>query len=251
VGPGFIGSLGRSLLRTMITFIIPAHNEELLIGRTISVLHAGGAALNEPYEVIVVDDASTDATTKVAARCGARVVSVNYRQIAAARNAGAAQAQGDLLVFVDADTDVPGRVVGAAVHAMRCGAVGGGARARFEGSVPIYGRILEWLWLWIQRFGHLASGCFFFCTRHAFETAGGFDKTLYAAEDVVLSRRLRRLGRFVIIREVVFTSGRNLRSHSAFEVLRIAVGFALHGPEFFRTRHSPWYGRRRDKPDHT
>jgi glycosyltransferase involved in cell wall biosynthesis len=145
VGPGFIGSLGRSLLRTMITFIIPAHNEELLIGRTISVLHAAGAALNEPYEVIVVDDASTDATTKVAARCGARVVSVNYRQIAAARNAGAAQAQGDLLVFVDADTDVPGRVVGAAVHAMRSGAVGGGARARFEGSVPIYGRILEWL----------------------------------------------------------------------------------------------------------
>jgi len=129
--------------------------------------------------------------------------------------------------------------------------LGGGARARFEGSVPIYGRILEWLWLWIQRFGHLASGCFFFCTRHAFETAGGFDKTLYAAEDVVLSRRLRRLGRFVIIREVVFTSGRNLRSHSAFEVLRIAVGFALHGPEFFRTRQGPWYGRRRDKPDHT
>src|ERR1700756_478447 len=180
----------------MITFIIPAHNEELLIGRTISVLHAGGAALNEPYEVIVVDDASTDATTKVAARCGARVVSGNYRQIAAARNAGAAQAQGDLLAFVDTATDAPGGVVGAAVHAMRSGAVGGGARARFEGSVPIYGRILEWLWLWIQRFGHLASGCFFFCTRHAFETAGGFDKTLYAAEDVVLSRRLRRLGRF-------------------------------------------------------
>ena len=234
----------------MITFIIPAHNEEFLIGRTISALHTAAGAMNEPYEIIVVDDASTDTTSTVAARCGARVVSVNYRQIAAARNEGAGQAQGDLLVFVDADTHIPETVVGAAVHAMRVGAVGGGARARFDGSVPIYGRILAWLWLWIQRFGHIASGCFLFCTRHAFEAAGGFDQTLYAAEDVVLSRRLRRLGRFVILREEVVTSGRNLRSHSAFEVLGIVVGFALRGPGFFRTRQGPWYGRRRDDPDH-
>src|SRR2546422_2443604 len=137
----------------MITFIIPAHNEDLLIGRTISALHIAAGAMNEPYEIIVVDDASTDTTSTVAARCGARVVSVNYRQIAAARNEGAGQAQGDLLVFVDADPHIPETVVGAAVHAMRVGAVGGGARARFDGSVPIYGRILAWLWLWISGSG--------------------------------------------------------------------------------------------------
>jgi glycosyltransferase involved in cell wall biosynthesis len=147
----------------MVTFIVPAHNEQILIGRTISALHTGAGAMNEPYEIIVVDDASTDATTTVAVRSGSRVLSVNYRQIASARNAGAAQAQGDLLVFVDADTHVSGTVVGAAVHAMQAGAVGGGARTRFDGSVPMYGRILEWMWLWIQRFGNLASGCFLFC----------------------------------------------------------------------------------------
>jgi glycosyltransferase involved in cell wall biosynthesis len=153
----------------MITFVIPAYNEELLIGRTISALHSAAGAINEPYEIIVVDDASTDATTTVAARCGAQVLTVHHRQIAAARNAGAAQAQGDLLLFVDADTHVPSAVVGAAAHAMRGGAVGGGARARFDRPVPMYGRILAWLWLWIiQPFGHLASGCFLFCTRHAF-----------------------------------------------------------------------------------
>jgi cellulose synthase/poly-beta-1,6-N-acetylglucosamine synthase-like glycosyltransferase len=167
----------------MITFIIPAHDEELLIGQTINALHDAASATSEPYEIIVVDDASTDATTKVAARCGARIVSVHYRQIAAARNAGAAHAQGDLLVFVDADTHVPGTAVGAALHAVRLGAVGGGSRARFDGLVPIYGRFLVWVWLWIQQFGHLASGCFLFCTRRAFEAAGGFDQTLYAAED--------------------------------------------------------------------
>ena len=76
-----------------------------------------------------------------------------------------------------------------------------------------------------------------------FEAAGGFDKTLYAAEDVVLSRKLRHLGRFVILREEVVTSGRNLRSHSVFEAVRMMVGFALRGLGFFRTRHGPWYGR--------
>jgi glycosyltransferase involved in cell wall biosynthesis len=233
----------------MITFIIPAHNEELLIRRTISALHAAAEAMNEPYEIIVVDDASTDRTTAVAARCGARVLSVSCRQIAEARNAGAAQAQGDLLVFVDADTQVTGAVVSAAVRAMRSGAVGGGSRARFDGSIPLYGHVLAWLWRsTIQRFGHFASGCFLFCTRHSFEATGGFDKTLYAAEDIALSRRLKRLGRFVILHEMVVTSGRNIRSHSSLEALLIIAGFALC-PVYFRTRHEPWYGRRRDDPD--
>ncbi len=233
----------------MITFIVPAHNEEGLISRTLGALHAAAGAINEPYEIVVVDDASTDGTSTVAAGCGARVLAVHHRKIAAARNAGAAQAQGDLFVFVDADTYVTGDVVLAAVQAMRIGAVGGGARARFDGRVPLYGRILAWLWQGLQRFGYLASGCFIFCTRPAFDAVGGFDETLYAAEDLELSRSLGRLGRFVILREVVVTSGRNVRSHSAFETLRILVGFALCGAKFFRTRQGPWYGRRRNDPD--
>jgi hypothetical protein len=77
------------LAQAMTTYIIPAHNEELLIGRTISALQTAAGAVNEAYEIIVVDDASTDSTTTVAERSGARVVAVNYRQISAARNAGA------------------------------------------------------------------------------------------------------------------------------------------------------------------
>jgi hypothetical protein len=73
----------------------------------------------------------------------------------------------------------------------------------------------------------------------AVEAAGGFDQTMYAAEDVLLSRRLRSLGRFVTLREVVVTSGRNLRSHSAFQVLCVVVGFAL--PDQFSLIESfPW-----------
>ena len=209
------------------------------------------SALDEPYEVIVVDDASTDATAAVAARHGARLVTVHHLQIASARNAGARHAHGDLLVFVDADTDVSEAVLGAAVRAIRSGAVGGGARARFDGRVPLYGRALMWSWLWLQWFGRLASGCFIYCTRQAFETVGGFDQTLYAAEDVVLSRRLQRLGTFVIVREMVVTSGRTVRSHAGAEALRLLAGVMLRGPRYFRTRRGPWYEPRRDDPGGT
>ena len=73
----------------------------------------------EPYEVIVVVDASTDRTHEIALRHGARVVPVNFRQIAATRNAGGRSAVGELLFFVDADTVVTTLAVRAAVRA--CG----------------------------------------------------------------------------------------------------------------------------------
>lgn len=230
----------------MISFVIPAHNEERLVGRTISALHAAAQAVGEPYEIVVVDDASTDATAKAAADHGARVVPVSFRKISAVRNAGARATRGELLVFVDADTDVPATVLGATVAAWRAGAIGGGARARFDGWVPFYARVLARSWLVLQKFGHLAAGCFLFCTRQAFEAAGGFDETLYAAEDADLSRRLKRLGRFVIVPDMVVTSGRTVRSYRPGEVLRVAVAFLMRGPRAFRTRGGPWYAPRRD-----
>jgi glycosyltransferase involved in cell wall biosynthesis len=110
----------------VISFIIPAHNEEALLGRTLAALHAAAGALREAYEIVVADDASTDHTAAVAQEHGARVVAVNRRQIAAARNAGARAATGDLLFFVDADTTATRKAVRAAVRALRGGAVGGG-----------------------------------------------------------------------------------------------------------------------------
>ena len=80
-------------------------------------------------QIIAVDDASTDATSAVAMRQGARVVQVRCRQISAVPKRRFAQAGGELLVFVDADTDVPRAVVDAAVHALRTGAVGGACSA--------------------------------------------------------------------------------------------------------------------------
>src|SRR5881392_2631860 len=90
----------------MISFIVPAYNEELELSSTIAAICAAVSGADQAYEIIVVDDASTDATAKIATAAGARVISINRRQIAAARNAGAYAARGEKLFFVDADTRI-------------------------------------------------------------------------------------------------------------------------------------------------
>jgi hypothetical protein len=97
----------------------------------------------------------------------------------------------------------------------------------------------------------LASGCFLFCTRTAFRAAGGFDERLFGAEEAVLSRALRRHGRFVVLRECVTTSGRKLRAYSAREVLGLLAWLALAGPIALRQRKGLelWYGERRADPE--
>ncbi len=234
----------------MISFIIPAYNEERLLGATLDAVHAAGRAAGDAYEVIVTDDASTDRTADVARDHGARVVTVARRQISATRNAGARQARGDLFVFVDADTLVNEAVVRAAIQAVRDGAVGGGAAFRFDGLVPRYARFLLPVFVRIFRVARLAAGCFVFCTRSAFVAVGGFDETFYGAEEWVISRALMREGRFVILPQVVTTSGRKLRTYSGREVLMLTARFALLGPRAVKRREGMdmWYADRREEP---
>src|SRR5262249_33485309 len=111
----------------VISFIVPAYNEEALLGPTLEALTDAGSALGEPFEIVVADDASTDRTVEIARAHGTRVITVHNRQIAATRNAGARAARGELLLFVDADTVVSRAVVRGAVEAMRAGAAGGGS----------------------------------------------------------------------------------------------------------------------------
>ncbi len=126
----------------LVSFVIPAHNEEPLLAANVAAIHAAAAACAIEYEIIVADDASTDRTAHVAADSGARVVSVQHRQIAATRNSGARASHGEILVFVDADTLINEDVLRAALDAVARGAVGGGAAVRFDGAVPLYASVL-------------------------------------------------------------------------------------------------------------
>jgi GT2 family glycosyltransferase len=96
----------------------------------------------------------------------------------------------------------------------------------------------------------LAAGCFLFCTRSAFVAVGGFDEAFYGAEELVMSRTLKRHGKFVVLRQVVTTSGRKLRTHSVREVLTVMGRVVLRGSKAVKQRQGMdlWYAERREDP---
>jgi len=232
----------------MISFIIPAHNEQAGIGRTLQAIHDAARTVGQPYEIIVADDASTDATAEIARRHGATVVPVNHRQIAATRNSGGRAAQGERLFFVDADTTINSGVVAAALRTMDKGAAGGGTSARFEGDVPLYAPLLLWWFGWFLRLAGIAGGAFMFCTRDAFHAVGGFDERLFGAEDAAMSWALRREGRFVVLWRHVRTSGRRTRGIRGVQMLGTLILMGVF-PGMLRRRSSVkkvWYDSNRE-----
>src|SRR5213596_1561358 len=117
----------------MISFIVPAYNEEHELSDTLAAIREAASGAARPYEIIVIDDASTDATPQIASAAGAKVIPINRRQIAASRNAGGRAAQGEYLFFVDADTRINRVHVTQGLAVLEAGYAGGSARVALDG----------------------------------------------------------------------------------------------------------------------
>src|SRR5256884_7704689 len=233
----------------MISFIVPAYNEELELSSTIAAICVAVSGADQAYEIIVVDDASTDATAKVATAAGARVVSINQRHIAAARNAGARAAHGENLFFVDADTRINPRHVDEAIAALKAGYAGGSARVVMDGFMPLWGRIFVRVFCTLYFGLNLGAGAFLFTTRRNFDAVGGFDEQYFVGEEVYFSLALRKLGRFKVLREPILTSGRKLRMYSARQILGNVFGVIVGGRSVAcsRAKLHLWYDGKREK----
>jgi len=229
----------------MLSFIIPAWNEEDLIGSTIESIQNATEPLEYPYEIIVADDASDDNTAKIASSLGAQVIPCNNRQIAATRNIGARASKGKYLVFVDADTIVTPSVVRETLEAFNGGVVSGGSFPDIQGTIPLLARIILPPLRWSFRFLGLAAGAYLFCTREAFDAVDGFDENFFACEEVVISKQLKKHGPFRTLRSRVITSGRKLRTHSTIEHVKTILAMILPFNRGLKKRHTIWYGDRR------
>ena len=199
------------------SIIVPAYNEEKFLEHTIEKIKIAMATVSLTGEIIVTDNNSTDNTAQLAKSLGAKVVFEPINQISRARNAGAKQAQGRYLVFVDADTVFPPALLQTALSNLESNqCCGGGATVAAETDIPL---LVGWTlnyWNFLSRTLRLAAGCFVYSRRDDFEACGGFSEKFYATEEIWFSMALKRIGRknqrkFCIINQPkVITSGRKL-----------------------------------------
>ena len=230
-----------------LSIIIPAYNEESHLGETLECLM--NFLRQSPfsrYEIIVSNDDSSDRTVEIAELFGAKVVHSGKRNIGATRNVGAAHAEGDFLLFLDADTLVSLDLLNALGKAIAQGYVGGGARIEWSEAVSWKGRLPLWVWNTLAGWWTLPAGSFLFVQRRIFETIGGFNETLFAAEELDLTRRLKQRGRLIILSQPVRTSPRKLKQFSKREILSLYRRVALSPRRVLQDREQLelWYERR-------
>jgi len=177
--------------------IIPAHNEEAYLGRLLDSVKIARSSYRRgrgAVEVVVADDGSTDATAAISAERGCHVVQIGARQIAAARNAGAAAATGELFAFVDADMRIHPQTFTAVDDLLSsrrivAGATGVTLERWSIGIAVTYALMVPWVWLLRMDTGVV------FCRADDFRSVGGYDERRWFGEDVQFLVDLRRLGR--------------------------------------------------------
>ena len=239
-----------------LSVVIPAFNEARLIERalqSVAVSIAQNRKSGFTSEIIVVDNNSTDNTADLARRAGARVVFEPVNHIGRARNAGAAQATGDWLLFLDADSLLSPELLADILRVIESGKyVGCGSTLRMDG-LPWWANVTLQLWTGISVLFRWAAGALVVCRRDAFQEVGGFDQDLYALDEIRLSKQLKRWGRrhglpFTILTgHPLETSSRKVSLYSAREIggqiLRI---FVLPKRTLQDKKHlSVWYDGRR------
>jgi glycosyltransferase involved in cell wall biosynthesis len=174
-------------------------------------------------------------------------------QIGRARNTGAAAATGEWLLFVDADSAPQPGLFREFVKAVGGGAcLAGGSTIAFQ-HAPLGARIAVGVWNAASRLGKWAAGSFIFCEAAAFREAGGFSEALYAAEELDLFRRLKRIARRdrrrieILHRHPLATSARKVHLYSWREHLGFMAKTLATGGRSLRNRNDcqTWYDGRR------
>jgi rSAM/selenodomain-associated transferase 2 len=223
----------------LLSVIIPTLNEAANIRATIASI-----CPKDRIEIIIVDGGSTDETIEIASELGIKVFTAKGR--ANQMNIGAKSAQGEILLFLHADTKLPPAFDRSIVEVMSG-----------KYSIPIAGafnlqidspklslRVIEWLVKWRSHLFQMPYGDqAIFMTAQTWRSIGGFPE-LPIMEDFELMRRLKRQGSIVTIDPPVLTSARRWLRRGVVQTTAInqimIVGYLLGVSP---TKLATWYRR--------
>jgi rSAM/selenodomain-associated transferase 2 len=169
-------------------------------------------------EVVVVDGGSRDATVQ-RARLRADLVLKAPRGRASQMNAGAEKASGDVLLFLHADTRLPAAAELVVLGGLeRSGCAWGRFDVTISGRHPLLAVVARMMNIRSRATGIATGDQAIFVKRDAFVAAGGFP-AIPLMEDIALSKRLKRVGRPLCLRERVVTSGRRWEQHGVLRTI--------------------------------
>lgn len=162
--------------------------------------------------VIVADGGSTDGSAETLRQAGLHVISAPKGR-AVQMNAGAAEADSEILLFLHADTEISRHHLDRIREIMADPAVAGGRfDVRLSGDSTAF-RVIEYFMNLRSRLSRISTGDQgIFVRRSIFGSLGGFpDQPLM--EDIAFSRNLRQAGRIACLRDKVTSSGRRWEKH--------------------------------------
>jgi glycosyltransferase involved in cell wall biosynthesis len=180
-----------------LSFVIPAYNEESLIGNLLHSIQVTITGIR--YEIIVVDNGSTDNTAIIAKSNNVTVISISKSTVSVARNIGAKLAIGGVIAFLDADVRITvgwGEEIVRKLAYIRTEAVLTGSRylipenpSRIEHDwfLPLSMKNINYI-----NGGNLVIG------KKTFSEVGGFDESIISGEDYELSKRAVKKGATVV-----------------------------------------------------
>jgi len=246
----------RYVERVKISVIVPAFNEEKLLGASLAEIKSAAKVFETPgwgFELIVCDNNSTDRTGEIARAAGVTVVFEPVNQIGRARNAGAAAATGGWLLFVDADSHPSAGLFADVKKQILSGKCLGGGSTLVLDEKNFTRSFITGLWNGVSRCLGYMAGSFIFVETAAFRRIGGFSNKLFAAEELDLSKRLKQLARetgrrmVILHRHPLKTSARKMKLYTTRELLGFFARTILNHQ---RTLASPeeahlWYDGRR------
>lgn len=195
------------------SIIMPVLNEEVVLEQYLILLTQ--QCIHHEHELLIVDGGSTDATVRIAEKYGQVIHAPRSR--ATQMNMGAKAAQGDVLLFLHADTQFPEHAFSAIEHALSSQKVVGGAfKLCFNCDNLLYKLVAFTTNLRSQLSNIFTGDQAYFIRAESFRTVGGYPDQLLM-EDLEIMARLRKIGKVVLLPHYVTTSARR---HEKIGLLR-------------------------------